>query len=238
MFRIKHRDRVLSSGIKLRKACNALREVTCSRVSSQKYPYDLSITLTNQIINLHILTLCIAEDNKDTCHGDSGGPLVRRWHSQQFILSGITSFGLTPCGSKYKPGVYTKVASIAGWIYEQSNGEIFSDIRICGNSFYRLILYNSFFMFMSHQRLKIDYIKLGGMIQMFKLHIIIIQQTALIQLANSNAMRFQILRMMMKSLLDARKKFTLTSKNTTQSMVLSQTIILKPNTTSRIQQLL
>ena len=95
-----------------------------------------SKAFTDQIINLPIITLCSAEDNKDTCRGDSGGPLVRRWHSQQFVLSGITSFGLSPCGSKYKPGVYTRVSSIVDWIYEQSNGEIFSDIRICGNSLY------------------------------------------------------------------------------------------------------
>ena len=101
---------------------------------------NLRITFTNPIINLHVLTLCSAEDNKDTCRGDSGGPLVRRWHSQQFLLSGITSFGLTPCGSKYKPGVYTRVSSIADWVYEQSNGEILSDVRICGSAFYDMKL--------------------------------------------------------------------------------------------------
>ena len=94
------------------------------------------ITFTNQVLNLPISTLCSGEKGMDTCRGDSGGPLVRRWHSQQFVLTGITSFGITPCGSKYKPGVYTKVSAIADWVYEQSNGQVFSDIRLCGSSFY------------------------------------------------------------------------------------------------------
>ena len=95
-----------------------------------------NVNFTNQIIDSHILTLCIAEKDEDTCSGDSGGPLVRRWHSQQFVLVGITSFGFSPCGSKHIPGVYTQVSAIADWVYQRSNGEVFSDVRICGNSFH------------------------------------------------------------------------------------------------------
>ena len=42
------------------------------------------------------------------------------------------SYGLN-CGSQGAPGIYTKVSKIADWVYNQTEGEAFSDIRFCGN---------------------------------------------------------------------------------------------------------
>ena len=89
------------------------------------------------------------EEDKDTCSGDSGGPLVRRFYTQQWILSGIVSFGNTPCGQRGIPGVYTKVSKIADWVYEQTAGEVFSDIRFCGS----VLDYND----ESHNKSRVDW---------------------------------------------------------------------------------
>ena len=72
------------------------------------------------------------QEGKDSCSGDSGGPLVRRLSSNQWVLSGIVSFGYS-CGRRDIPAIYTRVSSIAGWIYETSDAQVFSDIRINGD---------------------------------------------------------------------------------------------------------
>ena len=79
------------------------------------------------------LMLCAGgEEGKDSCQGDSGGPLVRRFYTQQWVLSGIVSFGAS-CGVQGSPGIYSKVSKIADWVYDQTNGQVFSDIRFCGS---------------------------------------------------------------------------------------------------------
>nr|XP_025722723.1 coagulation factor XII isoform X5 [Callorhinus ursinus]XP_025722724.1 coagulation factor XII isoform X5 [Callorhinus ursinus] len=54
--------------------------------------------------------------------GDSGGPLVCEDEASesQLILRGIISWG-SGCGDRYKPGVYTDVASYLNWIQEHTN---------------------------------------------------------------------------------------------------------------------
>lgn len=54
--------------------------------------------------------------------GDSGGPLVceEEASERQLILRGIISWG-SGCGDRYKPGVYTDVASYVTWIQEHTN---------------------------------------------------------------------------------------------------------------------
>ena len=74
------------------------------------------------------------QEGKDSCRGDSGGPLVRRLSSNQWVLSGIVSFGYS-CGGRDIPAIYTKVSSIAGWIYKVSGAQVLSDIRINGDVF-------------------------------------------------------------------------------------------------------
>ena len=75
-----------------------------------------------------------ATEGRDSCQGDSGGPLVRRWHTDQWVLSGVVSFAMG-CARRGVPGVYVRVSKLADWVYETSDGQVFSDVRICGNVF-------------------------------------------------------------------------------------------------------
>uniref|UniRef100_A0A452VJ15 Coagulation factor XII n=1 Tax=Ursus maritimus TaxID=29073 RepID=A0A452VJ15_URSMA len=62
------------------------------------------------------------EGGTDACQGDSGGPLVCEDEAAegQLILRGIISWG-SGCGDRYKPGVYTDVASYLTWIQEHAS---------------------------------------------------------------------------------------------------------------------
>ncbi|KAL7646385.1 UNVERIFIED_CONTAM: hypothetical protein RMT77_003298 [Armadillidium vulgare] len=60
--------------------------------------------------------ICAAHPMKDTCSGDSGGPLMTKLNDHQYILIGVTSFGLLGCGKLEKPGVYTRMSTIVPWI--------------------------------------------------------------------------------------------------------------------------
>ncbi|XP_029798614.1 coagulation factor XII isoform X2 [Suricata suricatta] len=62
------------------------------------------------------------EGGTDACQGDSGGPLVCEDKAAEhpLVLRGIVSWG-SGCGDRYKPGVYTDVASYLAWIQEHTN---------------------------------------------------------------------------------------------------------------------
>ncbi|XP_049820926.1 phenoloxidase-activating enzyme 1 isoform X2 [Aethina tumida] len=58
-------------------------------------------------------------NGKDTCKGDSGGPLMlgQIYGSEYiYLLVGITSFGLGPCGTR--PSVYTYLPPYVDWIQQ------------------------------------------------------------------------------------------------------------------------
>ncbi|XP_040852284.1 complement factor D-like [Ochotona curzoniae] len=52
-----------------------------------------------------------SQRRKDSCRGDSGGPLVCGG-----VVEAVVTAGSRVCGNPKKPGIYTRVASYAGWI--------------------------------------------------------------------------------------------------------------------------
>ncbi|ALC47792.1 MP1 [Drosophila busckii] len=55
----------------------------------------------------------------DSCRGDSGGPLVMEEFEDghgNYYLTGVVSYGPTPCGLAGWPGVYTLVSAYIDWI--------------------------------------------------------------------------------------------------------------------------
>jgi secreted trypsin-like serine protease len=72
--------------------------------------------------NLWTKQLCAGGvEGKDSCNGDSGGPLMKDVTdniNQYFYIAGVVSFGPSRCGTKDKPGVYTKVSEYVDWILE------------------------------------------------------------------------------------------------------------------------
>ena len=64
---------------------------------------------------VHPKVLCAIAPGHQTCQGDSGGPLINRDGARRII--GIVSWNNKDCfGNVRLPGVYTRVASYAGWI--------------------------------------------------------------------------------------------------------------------------
>ncbi|KAF5289867.1 hypothetical protein FQR65_LT02001 [Abscondita terminalis] len=56
---------------------------------------------------------------KDSCRGDSGGPLMALFYNNNlysWYVTGVVSFGPSPCGIEGWPGIYTKVIEYVPWI--------------------------------------------------------------------------------------------------------------------------
>ena len=55
------------------------------------------------------------------CSGDSGGPLFTR-QGAGFVLHGVVSWGVVPCGSNNMPsGVFKRVSAYTDWIGDHTN---------------------------------------------------------------------------------------------------------------------
>lgn len=62
--------------------------------------------------NIPASVFCAADPRQKTCRGDSGGPVLDALGN----VIGIVSWGKDRCADDGEPGVYTRVASYAGWI--------------------------------------------------------------------------------------------------------------------------
>lgn len=74
--------------------------------------------------------LCAGGRNQqDACQGDSGGPLVAKSENGNYVIAGVTSFGIG-CGRAGVPGAYTKVTNYLDWIESNSkDGQVCSSIQ-------------------------------------------------------------------------------------------------------------
>ncbi|XP_063708893.1 trypsin-1-like [Culicoides brevitarsis] len=57
------------------------------------------------------------DGSNNVCSGDSGGPLAQK-QGEKNIVIGIVSWGMIPCATPQKPGVFTLVSSYIDWIHE------------------------------------------------------------------------------------------------------------------------
>ncbi len=93
----------------------ALHEVEVPIVSNSACQVAYGSVITDAM-----LCAGVPEGGKDSCQGDSGGPLVvfsdarSRWE-----LAGIVSWG-NGCARPGTPGVYTRVATFARWVAEET----------------------------------------------------------------------------------------------------------------------
>ncbi|RZF45063.1 hypothetical protein LSTR_LSTR002024 [Laodelphax striatellus] len=96
-----------------------LSDDQCQLVLQDTYKYSSKISDTESVICAGGSLL------RDTCPGDSGGPLMKIISSEndlpRYHLFGTVSFGGTPCGQKFKPGVFTKVSHYLRWISANFN---------------------------------------------------------------------------------------------------------------------
>ena len=86
----------------------------------------------------------------DTCQGDSGGPLMMFTSSGQWVLVGITSYGIG-CARPTSAGIYTRVAVYENWIRSVTGGAYQSVVFSSGNPSFQTttsILLSSFVLFL------------------------------------------------------------------------------------------
>uniref|UniRef100_A0A8C7FGS9 Transmembrane serine protease 13b n=1 Tax=Oncorhynchus kisutch TaxID=8019 RepID=A0A8C7FGS9_ONCKI len=79
---------------------------------------DSSVCNRNTVYNGQVSQdmLCAGDmkGSKDSCQRDSGGPLVCKDSDQRWYLMGVTS-----CGRRNMPGVYSRVSRLLPWVYSK-----------------------------------------------------------------------------------------------------------------------
>ncbi|CAF4505772.1 unnamed protein product, partial [Rotaria sp. Silwood2] len=77
----------------------------------------------SSVLNNRLVQFCagVSGGGKDTCQGDSGGPLMMFTTSNQWVLVGVTSYGIG-CARAAYAGVYTRVAYYQDWIRITTGG--------------------------------------------------------------------------------------------------------------------
>lgn len=89
---------------------SSLRQVTMSTIGA-------TVSMCSSVLNDVTLQFCagIQCGGRDTCQGDSGGPIMIFTTSNQWVIVGVTSYGIG-CASASYAGVYTRIAAYQTWI--------------------------------------------------------------------------------------------------------------------------